>query len=196
MTNKRNKLIKVGRDILIRQGFKAASLNEILTAAGVPKGSFYYYFASKEEFGLAIIDDFASQYRDKLEQILQDKRVSPLTRLHNYFLSGIADMESSNFAQGCLIGNLAQELSAQNELFRDRLNLVFAEWERYLVRCLQEARKTKEIREDWNLDELARFILSSWEGAILKAKVTKSIAPMQTFVAILFRQVLGKSDFS
>lgn len=191
-TNKRNELIRVASDIMSRQGYKAASLNDILTTAGIPKGSFYYYFSSKEELGLAIIDNFASQYEDKLKDILQGDRGSPLLKLRNYFHREIAKMEASGCAEGCLIGNLAQELSAQNELFRDRLNRVFAEWERYFVRCLRAAYKAGEISSDRH-EELARFILASWEGAILKAKVTRSVVPMQTFVSVLFERVLSKS---
>ena len=191
-TNRRDKLIQVGKKIIVRQGFKSTGLNDVLTTANIPKGSFYYYFASKEDFGLAIIDDFAREYRQRLETVLGDRAHSPVTRLHNYFELKIADMEASKCADGCLIGNLAQELSAQNELFRDRLDRVFAEWEQYFVRCLQAAYEAGEISSDRHGD-LAKFILSSWEGAILQAKVTKSVLPMQTFVDILFTQVLTKS---
>ncbi len=192
--DKRSELIRVGREIIVQRGFNAASLNDILTTASVPKGSFYYYFSSKEDFGLAIIDDFAAQYRDRLKHLLDDVQYSPLTRLRNYFELKIAEMEAGDCTDGCLIGNLAQELSAQNELFRDRLNQVFADWEEYFAKCLQAAREIEEISQDSNLDDLARFILSSWEGAILQAKVTKSVLPMQTFVKILFEQVLRKSN--
>ena len=194
-TDKRSELIRVGREIIVQRGFNAASLNDILTTASVPKGSFYYYFASKEDFGLAIIDDFAFEYQNKLKYLLEDGH-SPLTRLRNFFESKIAEMEAGDCTDGCLIGNLAQELSAQNELFRDRLNKVFAEWEEYFARCLRAAYEKGEIKEDSNVEDLARFILSSWEGAILQAKVTKSVVPMQTFVKILFHQVLGKSTSS
>ena len=191
-TNKRDELIRVGKEIVLKQGFKSAGLNDILTTANIPKGSFYYYFASKEDFGLAIVDDFAKEYRYRLDSILGDRRYSPLTRLHNYFKLKIADMEASRCSDGCLIGNLAQELSSQNELFRDRLNEVFAEWERYFVRCLQAAYEAGEISNNCH-EDLAKFILSSWEGAILQAKVTKSVVPMQTFVNILFNRILIKS---
>ena len=191
-TNKRNELIRVGKTIVAQQGFKAASLNEILTTAGVPKGSFYYYFSSKEDFGLAIVDDFAREYRERLESILEDSQSSPLTRLHNYFDWKIEEMAAQRCTDGCLIGNLAQELSAQNEIFRDRLSRIFTEWETYFARCLQAADAAGEIECD-RCDDLAKFILSSWEGAILQAKVTKSVVPMQTFVRVLFEQILPKS---
>lgn len=191
-TKKRDELIQVGKEIIVQQGFKASGLKNILTTANIPKGSFYYYFDSKEDFGLAIINDFAQEYRQRLENILGDRTYSPLVRLRNYFELKIADMEASGCTDGCLIGNLAQELSSQNEQFRDRLNQVFAEWEQYFVRCLQAAYEAGEISSDRHSD-LAKFILSSWEGAILQAKVTKSVLPMQTFVDILFTRVLTKS---
>jgi TetR/AcrR family transcriptional regulator, transcriptional repressor for nem operon len=187
-TDKRNQLIQVGKQIIVQQGFKAASLNDILTTAGVPKGSFYYYFASKEDFGLAIIDDFAQ--KNDLKYLLEDQQFSPLTRLRNFFDLKIAEMENCQCTDGCLIGNLAQELSAQNELFRDRLDRVFTDWEKSFTQCLQEAYETGEIASDKNLVDLAKFILSSWEGTVLQAKVTKSVLPMEIFVKILFQQIL------
>ena len=196
-TNRRHQLIQVGKKIIVQQGFKAASLNDILTAAGVPKGSFYYYFSSKEDFGLAIVDDFAREYRDRLESILSNSSDSPLSQLRQYFELKISDMAECDCTDGCLIGNLAQELSAQNELFRDRLNQVFAEWEGYFAKCLHAAYEQGEISlsGDHHTD-LAKFILLSWEGAILQAKVTKSIVPMQIFVRVLFQQVLQESPSS
>jgi TetR/AcrR family transcriptional regulator, transcriptional repressor for nem operon len=194
--NKRNELIQIGKEIVVKQGFKGTSLNDVLSTAGVPKGSFYYYFSSKEDFGLAIVDNFAQEYRDRLKTFLGDERYSPLTRLRNYFEFKIAEMEAHSCNDGCLIGNLAQELSAQNELFRDRLKQVFAEWEQCFIQCLQEASEAGEIESDRHFDILAKFILSSWQGAILQAKVTKSVLPMQTFVKILFEQVLNISTLS
>ena len=192
-TNKRQELIKVGSKIIVQQGFNAASINTVLTTAGVPKGSFYYYFSSKENFGLAIIDDFASQCQIKLEKMLQNTQKSPLANMHDFFAAKIVDMQENQCCEGCLIGNLAQELSTQNELFRDRLNQIFDDWEKYFVKCLQAAYEAGEIERNDNLEDLAKFILSSWEGAILQSKVTKTVIPMQVFLKILFGQVLIRS---
>ena len=189
-TSKRDELIRVGRDIVVQQGFTAASLNDILTTAGIPKGSFYYYFSSKEDFGLAIVNDFAQEYQARLDNMLRDEANSPLSRMRHYFEGKITEMKACNCTDGCLIGNLAQELSAQNELFRDRLNQIFATWEQYFIQCLQLAQKNGEIALDAPIADWAKFILSSWEGAILQAKVTKSTVPMETFVRVLFTQIL------
>lgn len=188
---KRDELIRVGSDIIVQHGFNNVGINAVLTQAGVPKGSFYYYFASKEEFGLAVIDAFASSYSAKLADILDNPHASPLTRLRHYFEAGIVEMENCQCTQGCLIGNLAQELSGQSELFRHRLNQVLTEWEQQITACLDAARAQGELGLDQQPKELARFILASWEGAILRAKTTKSVEPMQRFVRILFEQVLS-----
>ena len=188
--NKRDLLIQTGKQIIVQQGFKAAGLNKILTTAGVPKGSFYYYFSSKDDFGLAIIDSFAEKYKKKIEQILTDDRIPHLQRLRNYFESGIADMKDSECKDGCLMGNLAQELSAQNELFRDRLSQIFIDWQEAFAQCLQGAQTAGELSADRNVNTLAKFILASWQGAILQAKVNQSVEPMETFLNLLFDDIL------
>lgn len=195
-TETRDELIRVGRDIIRRQGFNHTGLNAVLSRANVPKGSFYYYFASKEQFGLAVIDQFAADYARRLETFLENDRVSPLQRIRDYLEDGVAIMEESACTAGCLIGNLGQELAAQSEVFRVRLEAVFGDWERSLARCLQTARGAGEIDPGREADELAAFLLTGWEGAILRAKVTKSVAPMRAFIDVLFAQVLKAPGIS
>ena len=190
-TDKRAKLIQVGQQIIVKQGFNAAGLTHILTTANVPKGSFYYYFSSKDEFGLAIINSFADKYQQKLQRILKEADTPYLKRLRNYFETGIADMNSSQCNNGCLMGNLAQELSAQNELFRDRLSQIFLDWETMFAECLQSAQQANELDTKLDARNLAEFILAGWQGAILQAKVSKSVEPMENFVAVLFARILA-----
>jgi len=189
-TQTRENLIRVGRDIIVRQGFNAAGLSQILATAEVPKGSFYYYFKSKEDFGLAIIEDFALEYQTKLKNTIGNTQLDPLERLSQYFEVGIAEMERCQCLNGCLMGNLAQELSGQSEVFRDRINHIFADWESQFAACLETTRKAGQIETATSTKDLAAFILSGWQGAILKAKLAHSTAPMRTFVDTLFSTVL------
>lgn len=103
-------------------------------------------------------------------------------------------MHSCNHATGCLIGNLGQELSGQSDTFRDALDRVFQRWEHRLVGCLEGAQEAGELSATLPADTLASFILSGWEGAILRAKTLKSVVPMEQFEAILFQQVLVSED--
>ena len=189
-TRKREDLIRVGRALIVRKGFNATGLSDILSTAEVPKGSFYYYFDSKEDFGLAIIEDSAISYRQKLDNTLGNVEVSPLARLENYFNRGIEELEASQFEEGCLFGNLAQEMSAQNPLFRDRLNEIFSECESRLVQCLEAAHEEEQTTVKPSA-ELAQFIFSSWQGALLRSKLAVSAEPLHTFVKVVFEQTLG-----
>ncbi|MDT8879633.1 TetR family transcriptional regulator C-terminal domain-containing protein [Halomonas saccharevitans] len=188
----RDKLIQIGAELIAEQGFNATGINAVLSRAGVPKGSFYHYFSSKEDFGLAVIDAFAEQYDARLVAILQAPDQPPLARLRRYFEAGRTDMHSCDHARGCLIGNLGQELSSRSEAFRARLDQVFRQWERHLVACLEEARAAGEVAEELDVERLAGFILAGWQGAMLRAKTTKSLAPMEAFEQVLFHELLGR----
>lgn len=187
----RDKLISVGAELIAEHGFNATGINAVLKRAEVPKGSFYHYFSSKEDFGLAVIDAFAEEYDARLAAIFTDTRTSPLGRLRRYFAVGKEDMLSCDHARGCLIGNLGQELSAQSEVFRARLDQVFRAWECRLVGCLDEAREDGEIDATLDSHAQASFIMAGWEGAILRAKTVKSLQPMECFEDILFSRVLS-----
>ncbi|WP_016916251.1 TetR/AcrR family transcriptional regulator [Vreelandella stevensii] len=189
-TATRDKLIDTGAELIAQQGYNATGINAVLKTCGVPKGSFYHYFASKEDFGLAVIERFASQYDANLATLMEDSAVPPLERLRRYFAAGRAHMLDCDHSTGCLIGNLGQELAGQNDTFRDALNVVFQRWEKRLVTCLSQAQADGSVPEALSPDTLASFILSGWEGAILRAKTLKSLAPMEQFEAILFSHVL------
>lgn len=189
-TATRDELIKVGTEIIAQQGFNTTGLNAILSTAGVPKGSFYHYFQSKEDFGLAVIDEFGETYNAKMHTFLHNSKISPLKRIRNYLEEGIKNMRACECQKGCLIGSLGQEMAAQNEEFRQRLAAIFQDWAVYFSDCLDEAREAGEISKDSDTKELAEFILTGWQGASLRAKVTKSVKPMKSFINLLFSKIL------
>lgn len=186
-------IIRIGTDLIGRQGYNATGIDAVLKEAGVPKGSFYYYFKSKEEFGLAVIDHFAERYDQRLDTFLNDEEVTPLNRIRNLLEGGLVRLEQNQCARGCLIGNLGQELADQNERFRSRLDEIFRSWKERYAACLREAQGAGELSRDLDSNVVAGFILSGLEGAILRAKVMKSPQPFRDFIATLFATVLCKS---
>jgi TetR/AcrR family transcriptional repressor of nem operon len=165
-TETRTQLINVGSEVIGLHGFNTTGINSVLQVAGVPKGSFYYYFASKEDFGLAVIDATATAYSEQIEQFLSDTSHSPLSRIQTYMQAGLERIEQGACKQGCLIGTLGQELSAHNETFRARLDEVFEGWKKQFSLCLDEALAQGEIPADSDCRELAEFLLAGWQGAI------------------------------
>ena len=186
----RSDIVRIGTDLISRQGFNATGVDAVLKKAGIPKGSFYHYFKSKEDFGLAVINHFAERYDQRLITFLADEEVTPLNRIRNYLESGLMRLEQNLCSKGCLIGNLGQELADSNERFRSRLDEIFNSWKRSFSACLREAQIRGELSGEVDPDALACFILSGWEGAILRAKVMKSPQPIRDFIQVLFATAL------
>ena len=188
----RQNIVLVGTNLIARQGYNATGIDAILKEAGIPKGSFYYYFKSKEEFGLAIIDHFAERFEQRLDTFLNDNEVTPLNRIRNFLESAQTRVVQNQCSKGCLIGNLGQELADINERFRARLEDIFRIWWERFASCLKEAEAAGELSAGIDPEMVACFILSGWEGAILRAKVMKSPQPMRDFIEVLFASVLQK----
>jgi TetR/AcrR family transcriptional repressor of nem operon len=189
--NTKEEIISVGTGLIALHGYNATGIDAVLKQVGVPKGSFYHYFGSKEEFGLAVIDRFAERYDLKLDTFLKDEEVTPRNRIRNYLEHGLANLTQNQCSKGCLIGNLGQELADQNERFRTRLDEIFRSWKQRFAACLQEAQEVGELAQDADPPVIGGFILSGWEGAILRAKVMKSPQPLRDFIDTLFATVLN-----
>lgn len=175
----RQKLIETGARIIHRNGYNNTGIQEILRAADVPKGSFYFYFQSKEDFGLHIIDYFDNVYMQMIGPVISDSKVSPLKRIENvldFFIGFFAEL---NFTCGCPIGNLSQEMADLSDEFGKRLEKSIELITGVYLNLLSEAKKTGEIDNDIDISDAAEFILSSWHGALIKMKVCKNTRPLQ-----------------
>jgi TetR/AcrR family transcriptional repressor of nem operon len=188
----RNDIIKVGMELISTHGYSATGIGSVLQLAKVPKGSFYHYFPSKEAFGLAVIDRFAEGYERFVSAFLQEPGVPPLNRLRNY-LEAVAQavgLEEDGCVRGCLIGNLGQELAAQNETFRLRLEEIFGDWLGLLAATLEQAQIADEISADLDSRCMAGVLLSGLQGALLRSKVQRSAQPIRELTAVLFSRLL------
>lgn len=182
----RQRLVRIGTEILTEKGFASTGLDQILKQVGIPKGSFYHYFASKDQFGLAVIDNYGSYFAAKLDHWLLDENTLPLQRLRNFVEDAKDGMTRHDFKRGCLIGNLGQELGSLNEAFRQPLEDVFTDWQNRVAHCLEQAAKLGQINKNSDCAEIAAFFWIGWEGAILRAKLVKSTRPLDLFADQFF----------
>lgn len=186
----RAEIVRIGAEIIGQGGFNATGLDAVLKRAKVPKGSFYYYFSSKDDFGLAVIEQAARETSEVLDGFLGDTKSPPLTRLRRFLEDAADHTETSQCKKGCLIGNLGQELASQSEKFRKRIDEVFRGWQEKVAAVLSEAKARGELGRSADPARLAEFVFMGWEGALLRSKVMKSARPMRDFIAILFDKVL------
>jgi len=190
--NTRDRIIETGAGIIHRKGFNHTGIQEILNAASVPKGSFYNYFKSKEDFGLQLIDYFSEQFNRIAKKTLQDTSVSPLNRLYGFLTAFIEHFESQNYAGGCPIGNLAQEMGDLSPAFRQKLKEAIDMMAEAYTSVLAEAQEARKISKNLEVKEAAYFIVAGWHGAIIQMKLEKSIAPLKNHRKFVFEHILKK----
>jgi TetR/AcrR family transcriptional repressor of nem operon len=192
--DKKSEIIKAGMGIIARQGFNSTGIDAILKRAKVPKGSFYHYFPSKQEFGLSVLDHFAVGINRIFDSYLTDESATAVSRLKNCMESLVARFEINNCSIGCLAANMGQELADQCEEFRLKLSDIFRSWIRQFEKCICEAQENGEISNDVSPELLAEFLLSGFEGALLLSKVKKTPAPLRNFIDIYFYRLLKQPN--
>jgi len=170
-----------------QRGFSACSVEDITRAAGVPKGSFYNHFASKEELAAETVRRYgpASGWRAEVADGL-----SPVQELRARF-SVMADVLARNeFSRGCLFGNMGTEVADRSPAIRAEVETSLGAWSDRVAKLLRSAQTAGEIAADRDADVLGRFLVNAWEGAVTRTKVNKSGEAMDDFFAVVFDQLL------
>lgn len=183
-------LLEVGMDIMLEKGYSNTGIQEILSALNVPKGSFYHYFDSKENYAVEIIRHFDDCYTTQLNNTLGNKELSPLMRLRTYANEGRNKLNDQACRKGCLIGNLSQEMSDQSEVLRKELSIVLAKRLDLFAKCIEEGQKTGEIKTNHSAAELADLFMSALSGAVMMAKTLKTIEPLDNFINIMIDDLI------
>jgi TetR/AcrR family transcriptional repressor of nem operon len=189
-TDTKQKILETGAGLIHLKGFNHTGLQEILNAAGVPKGSFYNYFNSKEDFGLQVIDHFAGYYTFISRPILEDPALSPLQKIKRLLEWFMEFFKSMDYAYGCPIGNLAQEMGDLSPAFRDKLGSALDIMVDSYSGVLAEAQKEGEISQRLDVREAAYFLVSSWHGALMHMKAIKGPEPLENHKRFIFDHVL------
>jgi TetR/AcrR family transcriptional regulator, transcriptional repressor for nem operon len=185
----REKILEEGLKVVHERGFAASSVRDIVSAAGVPLGSFSNHFASKEAFGKEVIERYFANSQTVMRDTLRNDAKPPLARLKEYIAQS-KTKEACGGDQGCLLGNLTAETGGAADAMRLRLNEIFAEVGEAVAYCLEAAVRAGELAADLDCREVARFIVSSHQGAILLAKAEHSPAPIARLEHMLFSVVL------
>ena len=187
--NVREQLIHKGLQVLHEQGFNATSVQDITEAAGVPKGSFYNHFESKEDLGAEVVSRYLES-SNRTQVVLRDPKLSPYARLRKYFERLVQVAEKKEFCGGCLLGNFGAELSEQSAMIRVRVSKEFSTWSAMIANVVAEAQAKGQISKDLPASTLAAFVLNGWEGALVRARVDKSKTPLEQFVKVTFAKTL------
>ncbi|RKN35577.1 TetR/AcrR family transcriptional regulator [Micromonospora musae] len=178
----RNKILEAAATLIEQRGYSALGVAEICSTAGVPKGSFYYFFESKQALALTVIDEHWSAQRRQWVELLSSDR-DPLRRLRDLFEATEevqrAGQQKAGLVTGCLFGNLALELSTQAEEIRSRLQEIFDAQIDLIEQVVVEAKERGQAAAAVDARDAARSIVAQIEGRALLAKLLNDPAQLE-----------------
>lgn len=185
----RERLLDAGLKVMFRKGYVGSGVRDIVAEAGAPQGSFTNHFRSKEAFTQEVLDRYFDHVKGLVAQALEDESLAPRERLRRYLDIITARLEADGFMRGCLIGDLSLEAVSLSDVLRERLAAIFVEWRAPFAACIAQAQAAGDIAATFSADDLADFLLASWEGAILRMKVERDGQPLERFKKVVFATV-------
>jgi TetR/AcrR family transcriptional repressor of nem operon len=184
----KQQLIDAALDVFERNGFNATSVQDLTDAAGVPKGSFYNHFSSKEELAIEALHVYVGQHGI---EVLRDSRLDPLERLRRHFRTNWKTVKDRDFRSGCFLGTLSSEISDSHEAARAEFARYFQLWSDELAHVIGEAQRSGAVDASLDRESLARFILNAWQGTLIRAKATRSDDAYKDFLSLVFQTLLA-----
>jgi TetR/AcrR family transcriptional repressor of nem operon len=188
--SKRAKLIEGGLDLIHREGFTRTGVAAIAASSGAPKGSFYNHFESKDAFGVAVLDKYFEEVHAELQEALDGAHGTLLDRIRGYFALQRAGGAAEGFARGCLIGNFSAEVSPASPVIRAHLRDLLDQWTAAIATVIEQAQDAGQARTSMAPATLAALLIDSWQGALLRAKVTHAADSIDAFIEVLLPTLL------
>ena len=181
--DKRELILAKGSQVMTRRGYHGTGVQEIVQAAGIPKGSFYHYFASKEDFALQAL---AFTYQPRLQryaEALSNPALSPRTRILGYYSELLAHFsQQERLEYHCFIGSLSFEMNELLPAIGAQVEAILQESALILQRCLEQAQAAGELHAEEDCANLAAFIANAWQGVLTRLKVGSQTRPVEEFI--------------
>ncbi|MFD2239345.1 TetR family transcriptional regulator C-terminal domain-containing protein [Aureimonas populi] len=193
--NTREILIGEGLKAFLARGFEGIGIQPILAGAGVPKGSFYNFFPSKEAYALEVIEAYALRYEAFRMECFAGN-ATPLGRLRGYFEALEAEKKGAGETPGCLYGVLAQTSAPHNEALRARLQAAFANWRAQMAELLDAARAAGELPPGTDTADLADALIDAYEGAMIRVRAEGDMRPLRRFRRLTLESLLSSPPTS
>ncbi len=183
-------ILEVGTQLMLEKGYHSLGINEVLDTARIPKGSFYYYFKNKEDFGAKVIEHYAQRALQFLKQYLEDDSKAPKDRIIALFEDMKPIYKEKEYKEGCLLGNCSLELSDRSETFSRVVASGLDSWQSAMEQCIAEGQQNGSIKSTESPAAMADFILSAWEGSLIRIKSSKEPSSYNNFVHFLKKYII------
>ncbi|KFX68252.1 TetR family transcriptional regulator [Pseudomonas taeanensis MS-3] len=181
--DKRELILAKGAEVMTRRGYHGAGVQEIVQAAGVPKGSFYHYFASKEDFAQQALQAVYGPRLQRYAEALSNPALTPRERILGYYaelVEHFARQEKREYH--CFIGSLSFEMAELSPLIGAQVDAILQRSADILQHCLEQAQAAGELSAEEDCNNLASFIASAWQGALTRLKVSSNTRVLDDFL--------------
>ncbi|MFZ5957548.1 TetR/AcrR family transcriptional regulator [Pseudomonas knackmussii] len=186
--DKRDLILAKGSLAMTRCGYHGTGVQDIVQAAGIPKGSFYHYFESKEDFALQALEHLYGPRLQRYAEALGNPALGPRARILSYYGELMAHFaRKEKLEYHCFIGSLSFELTELSPALAAKVDDILQRGTDILRACLHEAQQAGELPADEHCDNLADFVSNAWQGVLSRLKVSASLKPMEAFIARLER---------
>lgn len=168
----REKVLHAARELIVRNGYKGVSMDDIARAADLKKANLFHYYPSKESLGFAVFEFATRNFRDRWAERLE-RGQDPVRLVETLFEDLERGMSAAGCCGGCLVGNLAQEISDSNEALRRRIAEHFAVWEKQLEDFFERHVAEGTFKPQFSPTAAAQAIIEIYQGSLLFAKATR-----------------------
>lgn len=185
----RTRLLNAGLELIMQRGYHATSINDIVELATIPKGSFYYYFKSKEAFGIDLVEYYADTKRHVMDELTERTDLTPLAKLFALVATWVNKMEESGYSQGCLISTIGAKLGDEDRALRTCLDNLHEEWTQRLLTFFSDAQAAGEFPKTLDMPRLVETFILMIQGAIIDAKITRNPGSFNTLYWLFFEHL-------
>jgi TetR/AcrR family transcriptional repressor of nem operon len=169
----KERLLRQGMKLFYAEGFHGTTVDAVLASAGVPKGSFYHHFGSKDVFGQAVLDRYLEFQIDLFDKWAAKKNLSTSAKLVGYFKEISQIFVKSGYQRACLAGKFSTEVAAASDSFRELLSAGMQLWKSRIVELLAAGQADGDVRQDRTAEDLADAVLSLIQGSLVIALSTR-----------------------
>ena len=182
----KEQLVDRTRGVWLERGFEGASVNDLVAAAGVPKGSFYNHFSSKENFAVEHVNRYVPTLA--LES-LSNAPGRAVDAVREHFVQLVAARRDGRMESGCLLGTFSNSVTASYPGLREAVSQGFEKWIDALTAALIRARDADELSSGREPADLAATLVDGFEGAVARSRATGSLDPLDVFLAVTLQEL-------
>lgn len=179
-------ILDIGYDVLRKNGYHNVGVNQILKEAGIPKGSFYNFFESKEDFANKVVQRYGESNAGWMQGFFDESELSPIESLKSFYKFMIDTNEKDEFLSGCIVNNMSIEVGRINDTMATKANEQFIDWLIILANVISKGQELKEITTKFSALEIAEYLHAGFYGTFSRMKVTRNRTYMDIWYNLSF----------